>query len=84
MVVVPTDGHVTLEYRFAAADVMGWVLTLAGLGLVVFFRRQGTQDLEPDWEEPPPVPAERRREPAPVAAAKVTAPRPASVRGRVD
>jgi hypothetical protein len=84
MVVVPTADHVTLKYRAAPPDVMGWALTLAGLGLVVLYKRRGPVDLDaPPEEGPPPVAERRRREPVPTGA-KVFAGRSAGSRDRED
>ena len=41
MVVVPTSEHVRLHYESSGTDRVAWILTLAGLGLLVLWRRRG-------------------------------------------
>jgi hypothetical protein len=41
MVVVPTDTHVELEYGRTAIDYLSILLTLVGVGLCVWWRREG-------------------------------------------
>ncbi len=69
MVVIPTSSHVNLHYGFTPAEGLGYLLTLGGIGLAVFFFRQGpvryddpTVDREQaddadDRDVPPPPPA---------------------------
>ena len=40
MVVVPTAGHVKLEFRPSMIDRFAYVLTIVGFGLLLWFRRQ--------------------------------------------
>jgi hypothetical protein len=72
MVVVPTEEHVELKYRMKAGDYMGWLMTLAGIGLVVLFRRQGAMDLEADYVERRPF-AEARRDDRDLVTTEVVA-----------
>jgi hypothetical protein len=51
MVVIPTSRHVELHYGRAPVDVLGWLLTLLGLGAVVLLWRAGPVPVPP--EEPP-------------------------------
>jgi hypothetical protein len=51
MVVIPTSRHVTMHYGYTPVDGLGWMLTLAGLALVVLLARRG----------PVAFPAPRRR-----------------------
>ncbi|MGI8776761.1 MAG: hypothetical protein ACR2LJ_05115 [Acidimicrobiales bacterium] len=39
MVVIPTSKHVSLHYGYTPVDVGGWLLTFAGIGLIVVVRR---------------------------------------------
>jgi hypothetical protein len=66
MVVVPTDTHVSLRFGYTPVDVFGWVLTIAGIALVVVLARRGRVDFgdrppgtapEALAPEPPPAPA---------------------------
>jgi len=41
MVVVPTSTHVRLHYERTTTDYLAYVLTLIGVGLLVFFRMRG-------------------------------------------
>jgi hypothetical protein len=85
MVVIPTQKHVELKYGMRAGDYMGWLMTFAGIALVVSFKRQGPVDLEGGWDEEPVAPGTRPYEPAPVTAevgAEVGAVRSPSGRGR--
>ncbi len=41
MVVVPTENEVRLSYGRSGSDLFYYVLTLVGIGLLVFFRRRG-------------------------------------------
>ncbi|MGI8984580.1 MAG: 6-pyruvoyl-tetrahydropterin synthase-related protein [Acidimicrobiales bacterium] len=41
MVVIPTSNHVELHYGFTPAEGLGYVLTLGGVALAVFFFRRG-------------------------------------------
>jgi 6-pyruvoyl-tetrahydropterin synthase related domain len=45
MVVVPTSRHVSLHYGETPVDLAGWLLTLAGLGGLVWLWRRGPADL---------------------------------------
>jgi hypothetical protein len=40
MVVVPTSRHVTMHYGYTPVDAFGWLLTLAGLALVITLARR--------------------------------------------
>ena len=78
MVVIPTSTSVDLHYGWTPAEGLGYLLTLGGIGLAVFFFRQGPVrfddprlDTEPavDAEEPgapPPPPSPPYRPPVPV------------------
>ncbi len=44
MVVIPTSKHVSLHYGYTAVDGLGYLLSLGGLALVVFFLRRGPVD----------------------------------------
>ena len=41
MVVIPTSTHVNLHYGFTPAEGLGHLLSLGGIGLAIFFGRQG-------------------------------------------
>src|SRR5215210_1811391 len=41
MVVIPTSNHVMLHYGTTPVDVFGWLLTLGGVVLAVYFFRRG-------------------------------------------
>ena len=63
MVVVPTSTHVSLRFAYTPVDVLGWLLTITGIGLVVLFARQGRVDF---GDRPPaPAPEDVAPEPAP-------------------
>jgi hypothetical protein len=65
MVVVPTKTHVTMHYGYTSVDILGYVLSIAGVVLVVRFLRSGPVDLDPEPTEHGPEPAQapkRRRE----------------------
>ncbi|MDQ4070065.1 MAG: 6-pyruvoyl-tetrahydropterin synthase-related protein [Actinomycetota bacterium] len=80
MVVIPTSNHVNLHFGFTPAEGLGHLLTLGGIGLAVYFFRQGpvryddpTVDTEPavdaddgDVPPPPPPPPPPYRPPVPV------------------
>ncbi|HEX2192596.1 MAG TPA: hypothetical protein VHH09_05340 [Acidimicrobiales bacterium] len=54
MVVVPTSRHVELHYGYTPVDIGGWLLTIAGVGLVAFLagrRRVDFQDRVGEDEE---------------------------------
>jgi hypothetical protein len=53
MVVVPTSEQVSLTFDRSSSDLFFYVLTLLGIGLLVFFRIRGDTDLS----EPVPVAA---------------------------
>ncbi|MDQ4132866.1 MAG: hypothetical protein M3179_06570 [Actinomycetota bacterium] len=57
MVVIPTSKHVSLHYGYTPVDIAGWMLTIAGIGLVAFMAGRGRIDFrDPPEEEPaPPV-----------------------------
>ncbi len=69
MVVIPTSTSVSLHYGFTPAEGLGYLLTLGGIGLAVFFYRQGplrfddprldtepTVDADEPGAAPPPPP----------------------------
>ncbi|MGH9264002.1 MAG: 6-pyruvoyl-tetrahydropterin synthase-related protein [Acidimicrobiales bacterium] len=57
MVVVPTSNHVELHYGWTPAEGLGYLLTLGGIGLAVYFGRQGPVSFErPDSDDEPAVP----------------------------
>lgn len=72
MVVVPTRTDVELHYGWTGVDYAGWLLTLAGIGTVVWWarrpplalpvrRRPEDEDVEDEWTDPflpPPPPSE--------------------------
>ena len=53
MVVEPTSNHVTLTYGRTVGDLLGILLTLAGLAAVVYLARQGPVDLDGPIEQAP-------------------------------
>lgn len=57
MVVVPTSNEVRLHFGWTAVDIMGWLLTFAGIAAVVFFVRRGPVDLDPGEPVDGPVAA---------------------------
>jgi hypothetical protein len=71
MVVVPTSRHVTLHYGYTPVDIAGWLLTLAGLGLVVFLARRGRVDFGDKLEEEPPAPSDDDEGPGEQAAERL-------------
>ncbi len=48
MVVVPTDNEVRLSYERSGSDLFFYLLTLAGIGLLIFWRVRGDVDLDGD------------------------------------
>ena len=69
MVVVPTSTHVSLRFAYTPVDVLGWLLTLAGIGLVVLFARQGRVDFGDRPAGPPRADVAPEPMPAPVTVA---------------
>jgi hypothetical protein len=77
MVVIPTSNHVKLHYGFTPAEGLGYLLTLGGIALGVFFYRQGPvrydqpgPSIEPPVDTgeagaPPPSPPYRPPVPVP-------------------
>ena len=65
MVVVPTSRHVTLHYGYTPVDIAGWVLTIAGVGLVAFLAGRRRVDFGDEAEEEPPAPAAQEEAPEP-------------------
>ncbi len=72
MVVIPTSNHVELHYGFTPAEGLGYLLTLGGIALAVFFFRQGPVRFDDTHDEtetvvsveelggtPPPSPPSR-------------------------
>ncbi len=56
MVVVPTSTHVSLHYGWTPAEGLGYLLTFGGIGLAVFFARQGPVHFDdPALDTEPPV-----------------------------
>lgn len=81
MVVVPTSTHVSMHYGYTPPDILGWLITLAGVGAVVMFVRRGPVDLDPEPDETDAPPEKGRLEPAP-ADARPGRPEPVSARDR--
>jgi hypothetical protein len=49
MVVIPTEKHVSLHYGWTPVDVIGWLITLAGVAGVILLIRRGSVDFpEPE------------------------------------
>ncbi len=48
MVVVPTDNEVRRSYERSGSDLFFYLLTLAGIGLLIFWRVRGNVDLDGD------------------------------------
>ena len=46
MVVVPTDNEVRLHYGRSGSELFFYVLTLVGIGLLVFFRLRGDEQFD--------------------------------------
>ena len=62
MVVVPTSNQVSLRYGWTPVDVLGWLLTVAGVAICVIWARRGPTrvddpdddaSLDPDLPAPP-------------------------------
>src|SRR5205085_6600321 len=69
MVVIPTSTHVSMHYGYTAPDILGWLITLAGVGAVVLFVRRGPVDLDPEPDETDaPAAQTQRSEPVPAGA----------------
>ncbi len=82
MVVVPTSTHVSMHYGYTPPDILGWLITLAGVGAVVMFVRRGPVDLDPEPDETDaPASEKQRREPVPAGAGPIK-PEPVSARDR--
>ena len=81
MVVVPTSTHVSMHYGYTPPDILGWLITLAGVGAVVMFVRRGPVDLDPEPDETDAPVAERKRQ-EPVPAGARGEPEPVSARER--
>src|SRR5262249_18693527 len=68
MVVIPTSNHVTMTYGYTGTDIMGYLLSLIGIGLAVMFYRRGPVDLDPETPVAPAAPVDNaqpaEREPA--------------------
>ena len=47
MVVVPTENEVRLSFERSSSDLFFYVLTLLGIGMLIFLRIRGDADLEP-------------------------------------
>ena len=56
MVVVPTETEVRLHHERSRSDVFFYLLTLVGIGVLVFFRVRGDADLAEQTDEPPVEP----------------------------
>ena len=56
MVVVPTETEVRLSFERSTSDVFFYVLTLLGIGMLIFLRIRGDADLEPAAAAPPSAP----------------------------
>jgi len=71
MVVIPTSNHVSLHYGYTPVDGLGYLLSLGGLALVVFFVRRGPvrfeaphgPELADDPDDLDPDDFDRNREP---------------------
>ena len=61
MVVIPTSNHVELHYGTTPVDVLGWLLTLGGIGLAVYFFRRGPMTFDDDDRGPEVDPAAEPR-----------------------
>jgi hypothetical protein len=82
MVVVPTSTSVELHFGWKLGDIMGWLMTVAGIVAVVAFVRRGPVEFEPETEELPTSPAQQRRtEPEP-ALSGADRPEPVTTRDR--
>jgi hypothetical protein len=55
MVVIPTSNHVELHYGFTPAEGLGYLLTLGGIALAVFFFRQGPVRFDDPRDDTEPV-----------------------------
>ena len=64
MVVLPTSTHVSLHYGYTFVDVAGWLITFAGIALVVLLARQGRVHFGDD----PPAPVDEPVAPEPHGA----------------
>ncbi|HEV3401758.1 MAG TPA: 6-pyruvoyl-tetrahydropterin synthase-related protein [Acidimicrobiales bacterium] len=64
MVVVPTDTHVSMRFGYTPVDVLGWLLTITGIGLVVLLARRGRVN----FGDRPPAPAREAVAPEPAPA----------------
>jgi hypothetical protein len=62
MVVVPTSQDVTLSFDRSRSDLVFYLLTLAGIALLVFFRIRGDADLDPVAAPTPAL----ERDPGPI------------------
>jgi hypothetical protein len=56
MVVVPTENEVRLSFERSTSDWFFYVLTLLGIGMLIFLRIRGDADLEPAAAVPPSAP----------------------------
>ena len=52
---MPTSTHVDLHYGFTPAEGLGYLMTLGGIGLAVFFFRQGPVRFEDPSDDVEPV-----------------------------
>jgi hypothetical protein len=55
MVVIPTSTHVELHYGFTPAEGLGYLLTLGGMALAVFFLRQGPVQFDDPRDDTEPA-----------------------------
>jgi hypothetical protein len=55
MVVVPTENEVRLSFERSTSDWFFHLLTLAGIGMLIFLRIRGDADVEPERPEPAPL-----------------------------
>ncbi|MFP5317872.1 MAG: 6-pyruvoyl-tetrahydropterin synthase-related protein [Acidimicrobiia bacterium] len=79
MVVIPTEQTVEMRFGYRAADILGWLVAVAGVVAVVYFVRRGPVDLDgPD--EPSPSPAGQERRDAGAHPGEADRPEPVSAR----
>jgi hypothetical protein len=52
MVVIPTSNSVKLHYGTTPVDILGWLVTLGGVALAVFFFRRGPMSFDDPRPEP--------------------------------
>jgi len=79
MVVIPTDTTVEMRFGYTFADILGWLVAVAGVAAVVYLARRGPVDFGDPVEPPPPSP-DQASEDAAARPGPADRPQPVSAR----